>query len=312
MRLLMIEDNPQFAASVKAGMNAQFPHYDITHCSTLRSASAQLKLAEFDAALIDLGLPDAQDADVVNSVKALAPELPLVALTGKDFEDLGANLLRLGIQDYLQKGDVSLTRIDQCLRMACERQNREETLRKRAAFDPLTGLANRTELAIQLRRALTNAERQQLKVAVIAIDLDGFKGVNDRHGHATGDSVLQYCARRLLRWVRASDCVARVGGDEFIVVLESVKSLDDAIRVAEKLRDQVAKPIACDDRVCSVTASIGIAMYPEHGTTGDVLCRRADEAMYLAKRSENGEIRVFEMPAHNNAETASRICDQAK
>lgn len=313
MRLLMIEDDPEFAASVRAGMRERCPHYEIIHCSTLRSAIAQLKLSKFDAALIDLGLPDGQDAEVLNTVKALAPQLAVVALTGKDFEDLGATLLRLGIQDYLQKGDVSLARIDQCLRMACERQDREEKLRRQAARDPLTGLANRTELSAQLRRALTNAERRQLKVAVIAIDLDGFKSVNDRHGHATGDSVLQYCAKRLLRWVRASDCVARVGGDEFIVVLEPVKSLDDAIGVADKIRDQLAKPIVSDGQVHVLSASIGIAMYPDHDDTGDGLCRKADEAMYMAKHGETDGIQVYQSArARSNSAPPGRICDQAK
>lgn len=299
MRILMIEDDLNFAAAVKEGIEMRWPGYAIVHCPTLVSATAQLKSGKFDAALIDLCLPDGQDTEILMTVKALAPQLPVVALTGRDFDELGADLLKLGIQDFLQKGDVSLVRIDQCLRMACERQNREEELRKQAAFDPLTGLANRNELNARLFQALGNAARRHLKLAVIAIDLDGFKDVNDIYGHASGDVVLQTCARRLLRWVRASDCVARIGGDEFIVVLEPITSLADAVIVAEKIRRHLGKPIDFEGQVCRVSASLGIAVYPEHDDTGDGLCRMADIAMYAAKRNGDVSIRVYH-PGQDN------------
>lgn len=301
MRILLIEDDAAFADAVKVGLELSTVSYGICHCSTLQAAIRRLKWDAFDAVLIDLGLPDAHGSEAAELVRSIAPQLPVVVLTGEDFEAFGTDLMRHGIQDFLQKGDVSVSRIDQSLRMACERQRLEEDLKKQAAYDHLTGLANRAELNNQLHRALNNAIRQGTRVAVLAIDLDGFKQVNDRYGHLFGDIVLQQSAARILRWTRASDCAARVGGDEFIVVLESSPELDTVIAKAEKICRHLNEPINCNGIECKISASIGIALFPDHGVCRQRLCEYADEAMYAIKHNGKGAVHVYRPEIHQCA-----------
>lgn len=158
-----------------------------------------------------------------------------------------------------------------------------------AFSDPLTGLANRTSLAPAFERAVEGARRRGTHLAALFIDLDGFKQVNDVRGHEAGDLVLCEVARRLRSGLRATDLVARIGGDEFFAVLEDVQGPEQAKAVARKLLAEIARPIETRAEPCSVTASIGIALFPADGTDAATLMKRADAAMYQAKQAgKNG------------------------
>lgn len=294
LRALVVEDQPEVAAAISEGLRLATVTYRVRHCPNLATAVKCLENEEFDVALLDLGLPDAKGIEAAATIKSIAPGLPVVVLTGEDFEALGADLMLQGVQDFLQKGEVSFKRIDHALRLACQRQRHEEELKKQAAYDYLTGLANRAELNIQMRRALKSARRQGTRIAVLAIDLDGFKLVNDSHGHDIGDLVLQESARRLVHVIRESDFAARVGGDEFIVMLESLHSPNDAWSVAQKICSQLSQPIRCKGRDCYISASIGIAMFPDHAFDSIQLCEFADRAMYEIKRNGKGAVRFYD------------------
>jgi diguanylate cyclase (GGDEF)-like protein/PAS domain S-box-containing protein len=166
---------------------------------------------------------------------------------------------------------------------AIERKQAESRLRHMARHDPLTDLANRGLLMDRLEAALAQARRSHAGLALLYLDLDDFKQVNDRHGHAAGDALLREAARRLTGCVRESDTVARIGGDEFVVLLGGVQTPDDAQRVAEKIRDALNQPIEVEGRLLSASPSIGIARHPEDGGDAAQLLRFADEAMYRAK-----------------------------
>lgn len=166
-----------------------------------------------------------------------------------------------------------------------ERIRAQQELTHLASHDSLTELPNRAYFNIQLLKALFRAERHQQIVALLFMDLDGFKEVNDSYGHDAGDQLLIEVSRRLQAAVRREDVVARMGGDEFTVILGELSHLGDAERIAEKIIKQVNQPIACRDRICHVGISIGIAYYPYSGTTADTLLRCADDAMYDAKAS---------------------------
>lgn len=167
---------------------------------------------------------------------------------------------------------------------ACLRDN-EETLLQMARQDALTGLANRIALDEELERAVKRAERHGNGLAALVIDLDGFKPINDGHGHAVGDSVLREVAGRLRACVRASDLVCRFGGDEFVILLEGARIEQDACAVAEKLLAAMGEPVAFGAERLHVSASIGIALYPGGGAMPWDLIAKADDAMYEAKRS---------------------------
>lgn len=151
------------------------------------------------------------------------------------------------------------------------------------SYDPLTALPNRNQLNDRLSAGLQQAERAGEKLAVLFVDLDGFKAVNDRHGHSMGDRVLGRMAQRLANSVRGYDTVARIGGDEFVILLSHLAERAQAERVAENLSRALARPISIDGRNLQVGASIGVATYPDDGDTPERLLHTADAAMYRAK-----------------------------
>ncbi len=160
-----------------------------------------------------------------------------------------------------------------------------EEYRGLAYHDGLTGLPNRTLLHDRLGVAITHARRQATRLAVLFLDLDGFKDVNDSLGHACGDRLLVEVAERLRGSIRAGDTVARFGGDEFVVLLSSVTGADDAAHVAGKLLDAVSAPFRIEGHEVRTTASVGVSVYPVDGTSPDELVASADAAMYRQKRA---------------------------
>ena len=158
------------------------------------------------------------------------------------------------------------------------------TLQRLARHDPLTGLGNRMLLEERLGHALERAARQGSRVGVLLLDLDGFKPINDTHGHAVGDAVLQAIAQRLQAAVRSVDTVARLGGDEFVVVADG----DDLPALLPRVRDAVEAPIAWEGLRLQVGASLGVAEFPRDGTSCDALLAHADQAMYAAKQRKPG------------------------
>ena len=176
--------------------------------------------------------------------------------------------------------------------MVLERYRLQEELRRHAYHDSLTGLPNRLLGEEQLAAAIRRASRSGKAVAILWIDLDKFKQTNDVHGHLAGDAVLKEVAQRLSRRFRASDTIARMGGDEFMAVLEEVEHRASAERIAEGLLSELALPIEFEGLLLNTSASIGVSMYPEDGDSADQLQRNADMAMYEAKFGRHG-VRTF-------------------
>lgn len=168
----------------------------------------------------------------------------------------------------------------------------EECIRHLAQHDPLTDLPNRALFSDRLALALSSAKRDGQHLAVMFMDLDDFKPVNDNYGHEIGDRLLKQVAERLRDCLRESDTVARIGGDEFIVLLRNVTDSPDALAVAEKLAAALASPFDLGANAIKVSASIGIALYPDHGVSDIDLLKRADEAMYEAKRNGRNQVRL--------------------
>jgi len=178
-----------------------------------------------------------------------------------------------------------------------ERRQDQEKIRQLAYFDALTGLPNRRLLQDRLEQALVRARRHKQLVAVLFLDLDHFKQVNDVHGHEVGDELLTAAASRLARCVRQGDTVARQGGDEFIVVLAEVAVASGAVRVAESIVRELATPYELGARqihVDIITASVGIALFPDHGQDGQTLMKHADLAMYAAKQAGRNGYRSYD------------------
>jgi diguanylate cyclase (GGDEF)-like protein/PAS domain S-box-containing protein len=169
----------------------------------------------------------------------------------------------------------------------------EERIQFLAYYDALTGLPNRTLFQDRLGNALAGARRQKCKVALLFLDLDGFKVINDSLGHSVGDLLLQEVAGRLKTWGRGQDTVARLGGDEFLITLTQVKDLTDVAVAAERLMDAMTAEFVVQGHSLSVSCSIGVSIFPEHGTDCETLIKNADAAMYGAKDSGRNSFRFF-------------------
>ena len=436
LRVLLIEDNSDDADLVRLGLEGESSfysdyqhigcpcyacpyyvrekldsgksfHFHVDWAATLMAGRERLAEGKTDLILLDLSLPDSHGMDTFRTIRRLAPELPVVILTGRDDQELGVQTIREGGQDYLVKGQATPQLMDKIILYAVERKHaqtallrseqryrllfetipspicvfskhtaavlavnqaaldhygysREEFLRRgildlnipesvevtsawlaandwgsplrtrhrrkngsdmdvemtvrevdfaaepagfaiitdisdrrrvevkleyQASHDALTGLANRVLLREHVERMIARRQgNREIQFALLIIDLDRFKEINDTLGHCHGDQVLQRLCPRLHACVRRTDTVARLGGDEFSILLNGATA-QEALLVVEKLESSIAAPILVGEHTLSVGASIGVALYPAHGEDWDTLLQHADIAMYAAKRA---------------------------
>ena len=169
------------------------------------------------------------------------------------------------------------------IRDISERKQTEESIRHLAYHDELTGLPNRRVFEDRLSIELAHSQRHNEKLAVMLLDLDQFKIVNDTMGHAMGDKLLQVVGMRLTGLLRKSDTIARIGGDELLLILPEIGQPEDAYQTAQKILDAFREPFVFNDHQLQITTSIGVALYPEDGVDSEALVDHADTAMYRAK-----------------------------
>jgi diguanylate cyclase (GGDEF)-like protein/PAS domain S-box-containing protein len=206
-----------------------------------------------------------------------------------------------GVRDV--KGHLAL--IEGTVEDITDRKLAEEQVQFLAYYDALTGLPNRTLLHDRLEKALASARRRKEKVALLFLDLDRFKTFNDSLGHSFGDSILREVADRLKNGVREQDTVARIGGDEFLIMLKAIKDMPDVAVAAERMMDAMIPEFVVQGRAFTLSCSVGISVYPEHGADSETLIKNADAAMYNAKESGRNAIRVF--AAEMNAQVMERL-----
>jgi diguanylate cyclase (GGDEF)-like protein len=233
------------------------------------------------------------DLDVVLELMALAPELPLVVVGGSGDEKLAMRTVQVGAQELLPADELDVKRLVRAIRYAIERKRAEQRLVYLAHHDHLTGLANRTLFRERLSHARARSRRDKRKLAMMFLDLDRFKSINDTLGHEAGDAVLREIAKRLRHAVRDQDTVARLGGDELAVLLEDVADKKEVALIAERVLEVVKEPITVDRDQLVVTTSIGIAVSPDVWDTTADLVSSADKAMYLAKERGPGNYFMF-------------------
>ena len=252
----------------------------------------------YDLILLDLLMPVMDGFQVMEGLKAIETDsyVPVLVITAHPAHKLRA--LAAGAKDFISKPfDLSevLMRVHNMLEVRLLHEatrNHGKMLEALALNDPLTGLANRRLLSDRMSMAIVHARRNKSAMAVVYLDLDGFKRINDTLGHGAGDVLLKMAAGRLVATVREEDTVARLGGDEFIIALWHVSGTDYAATVALKVIEAVSRPYVFEGHTVSITASAGVGIYPLHGEDGDTLMKSADLALYEAKRAGKNTYRI--------------------
>jgi diguanylate cyclase (GGDEF)-like protein len=310
VRVLLLEDSRTDALLVSESLHhSTAARFTVSVEDTLAGALAHLVRHAVDVALVDLTLPDSEGLVTLAAVHDACRELPVVVLTGADEADLGLAAVEAGAEEFLIKGELRGDRLARVLLYSMERHRR---FRSGAFHDGLTGLANRDLLADRLRLVLARAVRDRGLVGVLFVDLDGFKAVNDTLGHAAGDQLLVAVAERFRAALRPSDTLARIGGDEFVAVLDGLPDAAAARRAGERMLALVDTPFSVDPGGsggapvgAAVGASIGGAVgVPPGGPGADgdriealarALLERADQAMYRVKRGGGGAVLIVEL-----------------
>lgn len=302
INVLVVEDNPGDARLVQEMLReASALNLCLHYASSMREAQQRLAGEAFDVALVDLCLPDAEGEAAVKRLQHISPRLPIVVLSCLKDEDLALRLLQGGAQDFLVKGQGDGNLIKRALRYAIERKRRKEMLSYLAQHDQLTGLPNRSLFLDRLNQSVAYANRGNREMAVLFMDLDRFKSVNDVLGHGAGDQLLKLVAERVSHTVRKEDTVARIGGDEFTVILAEMAHGKDAALVADKILRALAAPVSIEGMEIFPSASVGIAVFPHAGDTPDALLKHADAAMYRAKEQGGGCFAFYRRDGNDKA-----------
>lgn len=257
------------------------------------TALAAIAERRHEVYLVDYRLGERTGLELVREAIAQGSAAPFIVLTGQGSREIDLEAMRAGAMDYLVKGEISAPLLDRSIRYSIERHRAERRLAEIAQLDQLTGLPNRYLLQDFLTRSLARATRFSHYLALLLVDLDRFKPVNDIYGHGAGDRLLQVIGGRLREAVRASDLVARLGGDEFTVVLTDLDDPDTALPRAERLLEVIRRPIDVGGCEVEVGASIGIAVYPRDAGSIEELLLSADAAMYTAKAGRVGGVHLY-------------------
>jgi diguanylate cyclase (GGDEF)-like protein len=291
--VLLIEDNPGDARLIRE-MLAEHPQapFRLDCADRLSRALEMLAAGEVRLILLDLSLPDSHGLDTFAKVYAHSPKVPIIVLTGNDDQTVALSAVKTGAQDYLVKGRLDPELLVRSMHYSIERKRYQEELEHQANYDSLTGLPNRALLRDRLRQAVF-AQRDLRSMAVVFIDLDHFKFVNDSLGHSTGDQLLKRVAERLRSVVRDGDTVARLGGDEFVLILNDQVHDDTIYRALQRIARRVAEPMTLDGKEISITCSAGISLYPQDGPDVETLLKNADAAMYRAKEHGRNNFQFY-------------------
>lgn len=302
MNILLIEDNPADSRLIREFLaDADGELFVTLEAGTLSTGIDLLDQHQCDLVLLDLSLPDSQGLETLHSLHAHAPNTPIIVLTGLDDDLLALTAMRHGAQDYLLKGKFDLSLLTRVIRYTLERKKAEIEIRKLAYYDTLTGLPNRILFYDRLKQYLGHAEREKCSLAILFLDLDRFKVVNDSLGHGNGDLLLQEVSRRLDKTIRMSDTVARLGGDEFVIALQSVTRGEDLSGVASTILSVLREPIHIEGHEIFTSCSIGIAIYPDDGNSAEELMKHSDIAMYQAKEHGRNTYQFFSLEMNRRA-----------
>ncbi len=289
LRVLIIEDSETDAELLLRELRRGGYAPEFERVETPEGLDDALSRQSWDIIVSDYAMPRFNGLQALKLTQKKGIDIPFIIVSGSIGEDVAVAAMRAGAHDYLMKNNLArlLPAIARELREVHVRQGRrqaDETIHRLAYIDAITGLPNRARFRELVQEAIVAGQREQRSFALLLMDLNRFKDVNDTLGHDRGDSLLQQVGLRLRGALFASDVVARLGGDEFGILLPRLTEADDVRHVIKKLHDCLEVPFIIDGIPIFVETSIGVAIMPEHADNADTLLQRADIAMYRAKQ----------------------------
>jgi len=292
LRVLIVDDSEDDGLLLLRRLRGAGFEPEFERVQTSESMIAALATRAWDIIISDYSMPHFTGLEALGVLKRSGLDLPFILVSGTIGEDLAVEAMKAGANDYVMKSNLQrlTTAIERELReveVRKERNQAQEWLKYLAQFDPLTDLPNRNLLYERIDEAIVTHRREGNSLALMLMDLNDFKEINDTMGHQSGDLLLQEAGRRLQGTLGKNDTVARLGGDEFGVLLPGVTE-ESASLAAGKLLKALEPHFVIGELTVDVRASVGIAFFPKHGEDKNTLFRRADVAMYQAKRSANG------------------------
>lgn len=293
VRLLLVDDDEdEFHLLQDALKEATGKTYILDWAGNYKDAIEHITEDLHDAYLIDYHLGGKTGLDLIReAMERIGCRKPLIMITGFGNQRLDEAVLSLGGADFISKHELTPVALDRVITHAITRTKRERRFRDWAMQDTLTGLSNRQHINQILPRMVTFVRNQKQNLAVLYMDLDGFKIINDTAGHNFGDSALKAVASRWSKLIRGGDLLARVGGDEFVAVaLFEEPDLSLPTVLGRRLISALESPFQLNGKVFQLGVSIGLACYPLHGKSAASLLEKADQAMYEAKRQGGNRI----------------------
>lgn len=293
VKVLIVEDDKddQYIVNkyLRQSNSVQY-HVECVEC--LKEAFEHIESYSVHIVLLDLNIGPTIGLDTLSSFRKQNQNIPVVVLTGANSSTLGDEAIRQGADDYLPKGELNSLLLCRSIRHAVERKKLHLELERQLRTDPLTGLYNRVALFDRLDYLLENASRGNFSVAVILIDLDGFKDVNDTYGHRAGDELLRQFGARLRKLVRTSDMAARLSGDEFVLVFTNFQDSESLQILHEKKKQKLTQGfrVLVDKQVVMISLELSMGVYEyQPGDTVQFALSVADKMMYEDKKNRKRE-----------------------
>lgn len=298
--LLLVGDDPQFRSHLLQLCEAIDSGVTFELCTQARQAHLRLASGQFSACLLPA------DSQLLQQLRHCGQDCLLLVI-GQTPSEVNAELIDAGADELLVLDTLTSLALQLALATAARRHVQQQRLMQQARQDPLTGLANRARMEEELERLVLRSLRIHQGFVLLYIDLDFFKQINDSFGHGLGDLLLSVIANRLRRSMRAEDLVARIGGDEFVALLAGLEDLNDAALIAAKIINSLSEPVTLSGHHLLVSASIGIAAFPQHGQNATELLQHADQALYQAKAQGRNGYQVFSPEQHDSVPNNLRI-----
>jgi len=288
-------------------------NYHVHWINNYNKGLEEVSKSEYDICLLDYHLGDHNGIDFIKEASTRTCSIPIILLTGQGDYEIDLLAMKAGAADFLDKNKLDTNILERSIRYALERKKSEDRIRFLAFYDQLTQLPNRTLFIDRLLSAISMAKRHNRICAVMFLDIDNFKRVNDVMGHSIGDQLIKEVANRLLKCIRKVDTVirdrfdsmldtiARLGGDEFTILLSEIDKPENASKVAGRIHQALIPPILLEDTEINITVSIGIATYPSDGNDIETLIKNADIAMYNAKSIGKNNFQYYNLSMHTIA-----------